>query len=144
MKVLISGSRTYKPVYARAVKRVIREIKEWNGSVIVGDCTGVDKLVRDECTKQGVPCEIFEALWDVHGRAAGPIRNQAMVNERPNVCITIHDDYQNSLGTKDCGQKAFKAGIRLCLLPRESEFTFWDYDELKRFRPTSSEKLVPS
>lgn len=137
MKVLITGDRHLKDIYVRTVKKLIREIKEWNGSVVVGDCSGVDQLVRDECNKQGVPCEVFEALWGLHGRAAGPIRNQAMVDQQPNLCIAIHETYQDSLGTKDCGAKAFKAGITLCLLPRESEFTFHDYDELKRFRPSS-------
>lgn len=44
-----------------------------------GDCRGVDTLCKKWAEARGVETVPFAADWDAHGTAAGPIRNQAMV-----------------------------------------------------------------
>lgn len=42
---------------------------------------GADALGEHWATAHGIPVERFPADWDKHGRAAGPIRNEAMARE---------------------------------------------------------------
>ena len=56
-KVFISGSRSI--TYCQDVATVIRRMKENGNEVLVGDCYGLDSLVRKECIRQGVKCTVY-------------------------------------------------------------------------------------
>lgn len=61
--------------------------------------------------------EHYPALWGTHGKAAGPIRNQQMLDEgRPNFVLAFHDDLVHSKGTKDMVNRAKEAGLIVYLL----------------------------
>jgi hypothetical protein len=47
--------------------------------VHVGCARGVDAAVRDAATACGVCLTVYKADWDRHGKAAGHIRNRAML-----------------------------------------------------------------
>lgn len=48
--------------------------------VVTGDASGADAIARWWAERQaGVELVVFDADWKQHGRAAGPIRNKAMV-----------------------------------------------------------------
>jgi imidazolonepropionase-like amidohydrolase len=52
------------------------------------------------------------AEWTKYGKAAGPIRNQLMLDKyQPDVCHAFHDDLAHSKGTRDMVERAEKAGI---------------------------------
>lgn len=90
-----------------------------SGSVIItGDCRGADALVAECAAELGLTCWIYEAEWDKYGRAAGPIRNQAMIDENrdADLFMAFHDNVKKSKGTRDCARRASAAGIptRLC------------------------------
>lgn len=54
----------------------------------------------------------FPALWDKHGRSAGPIRNIQMMDEgKPDFVVALHDNLSDSKGTKHMVSIADKAGI---------------------------------
>ena len=55
--------------------------------VIEGDAEGADKLAGEWADSRGVHCARVRALWEVHGRAAGPKRNEAMRNLKPDAGI---------------------------------------------------------
>lgn len=44
-----------------------------------GDARGVDRAVAVYARRRGIPTEAMPANWELHGKAAGPIRNQALV-----------------------------------------------------------------
>lgn len=45
-----------------------------------GDCpTGVDNLMLELCAEWKLPYERYEADWEQYGKAAGPLRNRAML-----------------------------------------------------------------
>lgn len=46
--------------------------------IIVGDCTGVDRYVREWAMGNDIVHEVYPAQWSNLGKAAGPIRNEAM------------------------------------------------------------------
>lgn len=83
MKLIIAGSRTIRDPLAveRAVATALA-IWERPGDavelVVSGGAAGVDELGERWAAARGIPIRRFEARWEVHGRAAGPIRNREM------------------------------------------------------------------
>lgn len=55
--------------------------------------------------------ESFPANWSQYGHAAGPIRNQKMLDQNPDLVIAFHFDLEHSKGTKDMINRAKKACI---------------------------------
>lgn len=70
---------------------------------------GVDQFVHEWCEDCGVPERPYPADWDTHGEAAGPIRNQTMIDEEPEIerCIV----FPGHSGTTDMARRCRKAGI---------------------------------
>jgi hypothetical protein len=44
------------------------------------DSTGTDAIVINWCKDNDIKCVVYKAEWQVHGRAAGPIRNRKLIN----------------------------------------------------------------
>lgn len=73
---------------------------------------GADRIARDEAERRGIKVEPYPALWEIHGAAAGPIRNQQMLDEGdPDEVIAFHDNLANSRGTRDMVRRASAAGL---------------------------------
>jgi hypothetical protein len=83
----------------------------FGASVIIhGGARGADKLAGDWARASGTRCEVFPAHWQLHGRRAGPIRNQQMIDEgKPDLVIA----FPGGNGTADMVKRAVKAGIEL-------------------------------
>jgi hypothetical protein len=86
--------------------------------VIVGDCPrGVDAFVRLFCFQQGFKCRVHGANWNEFGTKAGPLRNQAMVDEvaafqaEGHIVKCFAVPKGPSYGTRGCMRLAVKAGI---------------------------------
>jgi hypothetical protein len=85
MRVAISGSRTFEDF--ELVERVLRRLLEQGHQINVGDASrGVDRFVAEifagaEWTEAYPAPKVYEARWDVEGRAAGHNRNAWMVSE---------------------------------------------------------------
>lgn len=79
--------------------------------VVVGDCpTGLDNTIRRTCYGWNIEHTIYRADWDAHGRAAGPLRNSAMLREgKPDVCYA----FPGGRGTADAVRCAVAAGVRV-------------------------------
>ena len=65
--------------------------------VRVGCARGVDEVIRRRVAQMesaglGVTWTVYRALWDVHGRGAGPIRNGEMLHGR-----NPHDPFPDQL-----------------------------------------------
>lgn len=117
MRVLICGDRNWTD------REMIREwVQDFNakcgilrcfGTVIHGAAKGADMIAHEEVLK----CEYlrpnaYPADWKKHGKAAGPIRNQQMLEEgHPVQVIAFHDDIENSKGTGHMVRIARAAGI---------------------------------
>lgn len=82
------------------------------GEIILvhGDCpTGADWCVEDCAKGTGWATEPHPADWDKHGKAAGPIRNQKMVDAGADICLAFIKN--KSRGATHCADAAEKAGI---------------------------------
>jgi hypothetical protein len=69
----------------------------------------VDWIAHLWCVVNGLPDEPHPAQWDVHQRAAGPIRNAEIVQTGIDACVAF--PLPSSRGTWDAVRKARKAGI---------------------------------
>lgn len=78
--------------------------------IITGMAKGADTLIIDWCVVNWVVWHECPALWDVHGKAAGPIRNQQMLDDwEPDLIIA----YPGGAGTADMVRRGQKAGVEV-------------------------------
>jgi len=78
-----------------------------------GDIHGLDTLAACIAKNLGWPVDAFpvpQAAWKKVGRAAGPMRNQTMVDTGPKLCLAFPLP-KGSIGTWDCIKRAVAAGI---------------------------------
>lgn len=75
--------------------------------------TGADMIAERCWRQQGFTVECHPADWDQHGKAAGPIRNQQMVDLGAEVCLAF--PLGDSRGTHNCMRAAALAGIPVIL-----------------------------
>ena len=76
--------------------------------VIHGGAKGADAMAEEWAARCGTEFLIFYADWTKHGRAAGPIRNQKMLEEgKPQMVIA----FPGGRGTADMVSRARKAGV---------------------------------
>jgi len=108
-RILVFGGRDYcDQAMAFGVLDLISEEKVIN-AIIQGDCpTGADKLARMWAITRNHHFDRFPPDWNTHGRAAGPIRNQQMIDEgRPTMGI----GFPGGNGTADMARRLKRAGI---------------------------------
>lgn len=113
MRVLVCGSRTFsdhEPIY-----KVLDGYAEWGLDVVIhGAAPGADSIAAGWCVaKHDWPSWAFPAEWDIHGRAAGFIRNQRMlVDGQPHfVWAFVDKPLVESRGTADMVRRSRDAGI---------------------------------
>lgn len=111
MRVLVCGGRDFSD--RETVFAVLDRLKRMHGrlTVIQGGARGADALAREWCQAQDSVRMINEpANWKEHGRAAGPIRNQHMLDEhRPDLVIA----FPGGRGTADMVERALQAGVQV-------------------------------
>jgi hypothetical protein len=79
-------------------------------TIIHGDAQGADTLAKYWARHNHVPDVPFPADWTRYGLAAGPIRNQQMIDQgRPNVVIAFVTG--SGPGTRNMLRKADEAHI---------------------------------
>lgn len=88
--------------------------------IIQGGATGADRLAFKWAQKQPhVLASNVPANWKKHGRSAGPVRNQQMIDDyRPKLVVA----FQGGKGTADMVRRAKVAGIEI-LQPMRDEIS---------------------
>jgi len=93
------------------------ELESRDVVVIEGEADGADTLAKEACKViWGVRVEPHKADWNgPHGKGAGHVRNQEMVDTGADVCIAFKDKFDFSPnakgGTEDCVRRAVDAKI---------------------------------
>lgn len=107
MRVLVCGGREYTD--KAALWSVLDAIGPPEVSAIIsGMARGADTLAAEWAERFGFPLQKFPADWTAHGRAAGPLRNQRMIDEgQPELVVA----FPGGKGTADMVLRAEKAGI---------------------------------
>lgn len=110
MKTIIAGSRTIKEFlhvgYALVKCGWRHEITE----VVCGMSRGVDTLGRHWAENTGVAIKDFPADWSTYGKAAGPIRNEAMA-EYADALILVWNGMSG--GSADMLRRAKAHGLKI-------------------------------
>lgn len=123
VKVLVTGDREWRNV--AIVKAELMKLPD--GSILIhGACRGLDLMVdavaKTTLRRRRFDIRPYAANWKQFGRAAGPIRNQQMLEEEHiaedpiNLCLGFHDDIINSKGTKDMMIRSILVGIKTRLV----------------------------
>jgi hypothetical protein len=112
MRVIVCGGRNFFD-YAKldAVMQEIKRAAPHDALVVIqGGATGADAMARQWCATNHVCYDNYPADWSKHGRAAGPIRNQRMLDHgRPDLVVA----FPGGRGTADMVKRATKAGVEV-------------------------------
>ena len=82
--------------------------------IVHGGARGADSLAEKEASGLGLTTEVYEADWENDGRAAGPIRNQRMLDTGIDLVIA----FAGGNGTADMVRRARKAGVEVIEVDR--------------------------
>lgn len=110
MKVLVCGGRDYADV-----DRVKQALDETHAKrpitwLVHGGARGADTIAGKWALLRGIPTSEHFADWAKHGRAAGPIRNQQMLDaEKPDLVIA----FPGGRGTANMVRLAKQAGVEV-------------------------------
>jgi len=110
LRVLICGGRKFND--AMTFGSWVGGVMKTYGisAIIEGGASGADFMASEFGRWAGVPVVTYPADWKQHGRAAGPIRNQHMIDDgRPDLVLA----FDGGRGTADMIGRAEKAGIRV-------------------------------
>ena len=109
MRALVCGGRDYRD------KDYLWNVLDGYGppeitEIISGMAKGADIMAAEWAERFGFSLHKFPADWEKHGKAAGPIRNQKMLDiGKPDVVIA----FPGGRGTADMIRRAQKAGIKV-------------------------------
>lgn len=85
--IIVTGGRDYsdKATVSLYIETLFHELSDAGTPksdvlVIAGGATGADTLAVEHCQKFKRRHMVMYADWDLHGKAAGPIRNTAMLD----------------------------------------------------------------
>jgi hypothetical protein len=113
---LFTGDRNWNDSYI--VRILMNGLYYWQRQhgerllVVEGEAPGLDIIARDAALSVGLNVRGFPAEWVEHGRKAGPIRNQQMLDENDvKAVFGFHDNLGESKGTLDMLLRARRAGL---------------------------------
>lgn len=120
MRVLVCGGRDFKD--KKLMHRTLLWAVPWvepdeygnslpdNVTIIHGGARGADHLAHEWAVAHWCGFVEFIADWSKHGPAAGPIRNQRMIDEgKPDLVIA----FPGGRGTADMVRRAKAAGLEV-------------------------------
>lgn len=128
MKVLVTGDRNWDD--SDRIFTVIGALAALDKSqgkleIINGDCpTGADALAIRAAKIFDADHEEYEAKWVIYGRGAGPIRNQLMIDDNPDIVLAVafHDNIKEPRGTKDMLKRCLDHDIPAILYSKDKVF----------------------
>ena len=110
MRILCCGDRHWKDYYV--IHARLSVYKDKDVTIIHGNALGADRMSAQVAIELGLSIKSFQAEWARYGKAAGPIRNQRMLDEgRPDLVLAFHNDIRNSKGTKDMINRTKRTSI---------------------------------
>ena len=112
MRVLITGGRDFSD-RGLLFETLDRLHATHTFTVLIhGDASGADRLAGEWAAAAGIKVEAHPADWKKHGRAAGPIRNSQMLDEKPDLVVA----FPGGRGTADMVKKAKAAGLEVVVM----------------------------
>lgn len=106
MKILVCGGRDYRDEASADRALNAAHAKQPISMVIEGGARGADELARRWARNNGVHSATVPALWTAKGKAAGHLRNEAMLALVPDAAIV----FPGGRGTADMLRRLSKNG----------------------------------
>ena len=110
MRVIVCGGRDY------ADQSRVSEVLSGLGKIdhlFHGNARGADSMADWWGRKSGVRVHPVPAQWKKYGRRAGPIRNQNMLGQSPDLVVA----FPGGRGTADMIRRAKAAGVEVLEVP---------------------------
>jgi hypothetical protein len=107
MKVLVCGGRDYTD--ARGLQLALDVV--WITCLVHGDARGADRLALAYAIERGIDYTSYRADWHKHGKGAGPIRNQLMLDREPDISMCVA--FPGGSGTEDMIKRCTRKGIEV-------------------------------
>lgn len=111
MLVLVCGDRNWNN--RPAIVRELEKLNPREDSILHGGASGADALADEVGRSLGFSVKVLYAQWHTYGRAAGPIRNQAMLDLNPSLVLAFHPNLPVSKGTGDMVRRARGKGVEV-------------------------------
>jgi hypothetical protein len=114
LRVLVCGGRNYFDTLT-VFKNLdfLRQSRKEGLHIISGMARGADTLAVEWANSRGATLSCFPADWEKHGKAAGFIRNQQMLDEgQPDLVVA----FKGGSGTADMVRRAKAANIKVVAL----------------------------
>lgn len=116
MRVLVCGSREWTD--GDHIYKVLKAMSPQIKLIIQGGARGADLFALAAAKKLRLPYVTFEADWEKHGKAAGPIRNAQMLRDaKPTLVLIFHEEFGLGKGSKDMYDRAFFEGLPIRIYP---------------------------
>lgn len=112
--ILICGDRnwTNQTVIYNYLYSLLSSYQPHEITIVEGGCKGADNWGGYFAKQLGMTVIEERADWAKYGNAAGPIRNQFMLDKyHPDLVVAFHDDLEHSKGTKDMVNRAKEQGF---------------------------------
>lgn len=122
-RILVCGGRDFNDysVVRNALDRIVVD-RGWitpkdkygnflpHVTIIHGGASGADDCADQWAVVNWCGLEIFRADWETHGKSAGPIRNQRMIDDgKPDMVVA----FPGGRGTADMVRRAERSGIQV-------------------------------
>lgn len=109
MRVLVCGGRDYTNKDAVYDALTFLSVHE-DLHIIAGGARGADAFGAQWALDHDMPLNVYNADWETHGKSAGPIRNQQMLDEgKPDLVLA----FPGGRGTNHMKRIARKAGVEV-------------------------------
>lgn len=115
---LICGGRNFddRNLFDAVMDELVRDMG-CPETIIHGNASGADMMADVWAKRMAIRRERFPAQWYKYGKAAGPIRNQEMIDQgSPHLVIA----FPGGNGTADMVRRAKKAGIPVIEISKDA------------------------
>ncbi len=113
MNLIIAGGRDFDDYYRldKNLTWLLQNVDRTTLAIFSGQAKGADRLGEIWATRNGITVRQFPADWDKHGKKAGILRNQEMLDAGASHLVAFWDE--KSRGTFDMISRAKKVGIHV-------------------------------
>jgi hypothetical protein len=106
---LVCGGRDFDDdVMFQSVMSDLVRLRGMPAALVHGDAAGADSMAQEWGVRHALIVYAVPPDWHAHGRAAGPIRNQAMLDKYKPALVVA---FPGGRGTADMVRRARDAGI---------------------------------
>lgn len=99
MLVLICGDRNWTNRDAIKREMIQHGLDPAKDVVMHGCARGADSIAGSIAREHKFVVREYPANWTKYGKAAGPIRNQQMLDQNPDLVLAFHPNIEQSKGT---------------------------------------------